>query len=186
MELFGATQYFSTEAFEHKIKQLKAVARLTNSHNPCNDIPLADFYKINEKWQITLEPNPQTTEIVGWRSTRVYDPLAPFLSKLYQWNTVTIHSGIRLQKENFVLLKDGRFAIILQIWGPKVVSSITDVYLKVLTFKDSVLVEFYPMWTYGTVDQIQLIHPHDVNKKILGIPVPKSPLLFLFDEDFRV
>jgi hypothetical protein len=99
---------------------------------------------------------------------------------------VTIHSGIRLQKENFVLLKDGRFAIILQIWGPKVVSSITDVYLKVLTFKDSVLVEFYPMWTYGTVDQIQLIHPHDVNKKILGIPVPKSPLLFLFDEDFRV
>ncbi len=46
--------------------------------------------------------------------------------------------------------------------------------------------EIYPMWNYGTVDQIQLIHPHDVNKKILGMPVLKSPLFFLFDEDFRV
>jgi hypothetical protein len=183
-EELGASQYFSTEPFEHKIKQLKMVAKLTNSKNPCQDTPLADYYKISEKWkQETILPDYKPSAF--WKTTRIRDPLCPFLAKLYAWNTIQLQSGLRLQREDFVELQNKIIIQILDIWGPTVVTSMNEMLIKVLTFKDPSPVPHFPLWSLHKINQIELINPSLIERRVLGV-VTADPSVYLFDNDFKI
>jgi hypothetical protein len=88
IDLFGACQYYSAEPYEHKIKHLKIVTKLTNFKNPSQDIPLADYYKNLDIWQKPFGEKISNIKTF-WRRNRVFDPLCPFGVKHYHWNSIT-------------------------------------------------------------------------------------------------
>ena len=59
-----------------------------------------------------------------------------FVAKLYAWNTIQLQSGLRIQREDFVELQNKIIIQIMDIWGPTVVTSMNEMLIKVVTFKD--------------------------------------------------
>ena len=59
-----------------------------------------------------------------------------FVAKLYAWNTIQLQSGLRIQWEDFVELQNKIIIQIMDIWGPTVVTSMNEMLIKVVTFKD--------------------------------------------------
>ena len=120
-----------------------------------------------------------------WKTTRIRDPLCPFLAKLYAWNTIQLQSGLRLQREDFVELQNKIIIQILDIWGPTVVTSMNEMLIKVLTFKDPSPVPHFPLWSLHKINQIELINPSLIERRVLGV-VTADPSVYLFDTDFKI
>jgi hypothetical protein len=186
MDVLGASHFFSTEPYEHKIKILKAVAFLTNGKNPCEGIPLADFYKNLEKWKQPF--SFQTTKPGAFsKSNRVYDDDCIWTGKkLYYYNSLKLESGVHVQIDDFVELNNNRYAQIRQFWGPSIVTEVSDVLIKTVTFKNNLNVDIYPMWVSSIPDQIEIISPNQIVKLVLGIPLDDELNSFMFDPTFKM
>jgi hypothetical protein len=183
IHLFGAPQYFSAEPYEHKIKHLKIVTKLTNFKNPSNDIALADFYKNLELWQRPFADLTTKLEVF-WRKSRVYDYLCPFGVKYYHWNSVVLTNRVKLEQEAFISLKNGQVIKILELWCLKECISDSSILLKVQLFTDLLPVPFFPIWEQAEPTHISTISILDIEKRICGWEI--NPTLFYFHKYFKV
>ncbi len=183
MDLWGACQYYSAEPYEHKIKHLKIVTKLTNFKNPSQDIPLADHYKNIEIWQKPYSEKISKLETF-WRRNRVFDPLCPFGIKYYHWNSVTLPNSIRLEKEVFVMLSNGLALKILEIWGRKECISADSILLKVLAFSVLQPVSSFPIWEQAQPTQIEVHDITQIEKKVCGWQI--DPHLYYFNKFFKL
>jgi hypothetical protein len=170
MELFGAPIFYSTEAYENKIKHLKYSTKISNGHNPSRDIPRIELTRcIKVLWKKNLE-EMQTLERIPklfWRRNKVNDPLLSISDPCYHfWNSYVDGNGKKLKAGDYGSTIHQEIFRVVSIWGHDS-TSIEDAFLKVQVFSVPCPDEDIPIWnTIVEYQEHKLIPLHQFSHKV--------------------